>query len=195
MPRPCEICRDSTRLRTVNEMIAAGASNHAIADKIGGISHMSVWRHRRLHVEMPARAIVEAANQGRDAREKRRELVERADKGTLDPTDFLGLASITHDLKAVGARLERVAGAAEQDGQRGAVAQLAGQQIRQSEVRARLGGHGGFAAQKAGAGEPVMFAVNIQFASGERIQVGAASADQPRTIEGGVRSAQTDDPE
>ena len=36
MGRPCSICCDSRKYQLVREMIAAGASDQAIADRIGG---------------------------------------------------------------------------------------------------------------------------------------------------------------
>lgn len=188
MPRACTVCADSKMARRMTEMVVAGETDLAIAAELQ-LGRMAVWRHRRQCIEGPAQLLAERANKGRTVVEERKKLVKRAEAGELDVSDYLGLASITHDLKAVGARLERVADAAEVDGQRGAVAQLAGQQIRQNEVRARLGGHGGFAPQKGGAADIQPFIVSINFAGqpSERIEVSGGP-----TIEGEARSPQTD---
>jgi hypothetical protein len=69
--RPCVICSDSEKTKLVTTMVAEGASDQAIADRLGGIHRMAVSRHRRNHIEAPARAIVEAAAKGRDAVEER----------------------------------------------------------------------------------------------------------------------------
>ena len=60
--RPCSICADAERLRLAGEMIATGATDQAVADRIGGINRMAVARHRQNHIVRPARAVVEAAN-------------------------------------------------------------------------------------------------------------------------------------
>src|ERR1700748_1254116 len=119
--RPCRICTDAANLRIAAEMIAAGASDQAVADKIGGISRMAVARHRQNHIERPAKAIVAAANKGRDTREEREQLVAAAEQGDVAAA-FLSLERIAADLRRVQERLERTAEAAEGDQQRLAVA-------------------------------------------------------------------------
>jgi hypothetical protein len=54
---------------------------------------MAVARHRQNHIERPAKAIVEAANKGRDAREEREQLVAAAEQGDI-ATAFLSLERI-----------------------------------------------------------------------------------------------------
>jgi hypothetical protein len=125
-------------------MIAAGASDQAVADRIGGISRMAVARHRQNHIERPAKAIVAAANKGKDVRDEREQIVAAAEAGDVAAA-FLGIAEIAKDLKILRDRLERTADAAETDSQRLAVASLSGQQLRAAEVRARLGNVGGYA--------------------------------------------------
>jgi hypothetical protein len=119
-------------------------------------------------VEAPAKALVEAANRGFDAKQRRNELMATAEAGDAVAA-FIGLAQVTNDLRKVQERLERTADAAEQDGQRVAVASLAGQQIRATEVRARLGGLGGYVQPKGEKSDAPAFAINIHF-SGHRTE-------------------------
>jgi hypothetical protein len=146
-------------------MIAEGVSDQKIADRLGGgLSRWAVSRHRRNHVEAPAKAIAQAAAKGRDVVEQRAQTLAAAEAG--DPAAFVALATIVDDLRKVHDRLERTAAAAEGDSQRLAVASLAGQQLRAAEVRAKLGGVGGYAAQKAGGGEVQAFTVVFNFGEG-----------------------------
>lgn len=168
MGRPCSICSSSKRTRIAAEMIAAGATDQAIADRIGGgISYMAVNRHRHNHVVAPAKALVEAAGKGRDAVQQRAQAMAAAEAG--DPTAFVALAAIVTDLRKVHERLDRTATAAEQDNQRLAVSALSAQQLRAAEVRARMGGVGGYAPSRGadGGATAQMFAVNIHFSSGQ----------------------------
>ena len=174
MPRPCTICSDSRKLTMAAAMVAAGQSDRAIADALNALSpdlppmsSMAVTRHRRAHIVAPARALADAANKGRDVVEQRAQVLVAAEAG--DPAAFVALASIVGDLRKVHERLERTAVAAEQDGQRMTVAGLAAQQLRASEVRAKIGGVGGYASPRAGEnGAPgaALFAVNIHFSGG-----------------------------
>src|SRR5690242_13927895 len=139
-------------------MIAEGHSDQAIADALNRsdpdsspLSFMSVNRHRHQHVLAPARALAEAADKGRTVATQRAHLMEAAEAG--DPAAFLSLANIVADLRNVHDRLERQAEAAEQDSHRLAVSALSAQQLRAAETRAKLGGVGSFAPQKAGAGD------------------------------------------
>lgn len=167
-------------------MIAEGATDGAIVSRLGGGLHrMAVSRHRRNHVEAPAKAIAAAAAKGRDVVEQRAQTLAAAEAG--DPAAFVALASIAHDLRQVNERLERTASAAEHDNQRLAVASLAGQQLRAAEVRAKLGGVGGFAPAKApGAAEGgASFVVNFHFGGGrvETIEAGPISPAAGATID------------
>lgn len=160
MGRPCSICCDSKLQRVVGEMITAGTSDQVIADRIGGVNRMAIARHRFNHVVAPARALAQAAGKGRDATEQRAQVMAAAEAG--DPAAFVALAAIVADLQKVHARLERTAEAAEQDSQRLAVASLSAQQLRAAEVRAKMGGHGGYGQAKASSdGGLGIFAVNI----------------------------------
>jgi hypothetical protein len=118
--RPCQICSDAASVRIAGEMIAAGASDQTVADRISGISRMAVARHRQNHIERPAKAIVAAANKGKDARDERDQLVAAAESGDTAAA-FLALNQIAADLRRVQERLERTADAAEADKQRLAV--------------------------------------------------------------------------
>ena len=165
MPRPCNICISAEKARLAAELIAAGTTDQAIADRLG-VSRMTVHRHRHAHVLAPARAIVEASGKARDAIEQRGQIMAAAEAG--DPTAFIALANIVADLKAVHDRLERSAAAAETDGQRMAVAGLSAQQLRAAEVRAKMGNVGGYGARQAGGAEAGLFTVNIMFSNGDR---------------------------
>lgn len=72
-----------------------------------------------------------------------------------------------NDLRRVHDRLERTADAAEQDKQRLAVSSLSAQQLRAAEVRAKIGGVGGYAPGKGGPdGTMATFSVNIHLGNG-----------------------------
>ena len=159
--RPCTICNSNEKQRIAAEMIAAGATDQAIADRIGGVNRMAVSRHRHNHVMAPAKALVEAAGKGREAADQRAQVMAAAEAG--DPAAFVALAGIVDDLRRVHDRLERTADAAETDKQRLAVASLSAQQLRAAEVRAKLGGVGGFAPGNTGpgGGPGQVFSVNI----------------------------------
>jgi len=176
--RPCVICSDAEKTKLVATMIAEGATDGAIVARLGGGLHrMAVSRHRRNHVEAPARAIASAAAKGRDVVEQRAQTLAAAEAG--DPMAYVGLAAIVGDLQRAADRLERTAAAAEHDNQRLAVASLGAQQLRAAEVRAKLGGVGGYAAAKApGAGEAnTPFVINFHF--GDKVQTIEARATYP----------------
>ncbi len=160
MGRPCSICCDSGDSQLAREMIAAGATDQAIADRIGGINRMAVSRHRHNHVVAPAKALAAAAGKGQDLAAQRAAVMAAAEAG--DPAAFIALSGIVNDLRRVHDRLERTADAAEQDNQRLAVASLSAQQLRATEVRAKMGGVGGYAPSKGGPeGQAGTFSVNI----------------------------------
>src|SRR5947207_15973512 len=94
--RPCQICSDAVKMRIAAEMISA--SDQAVADRIGGVSRMAVARHRQNHIEKPAKAIVTAANKGKDVRDEREQLVAAAEAGDVAAA-FLGISEIARDLK------------------------------------------------------------------------------------------------
>jgi hypothetical protein len=167
MARPCIICSDSAKLAKAAEMIAAGESDQTVASALNAMtpnapamSYMAVLRHRRNHIVAPAKALAEAAGKGREVAEQRAQVLAAAEAG--DPAAFVALSNIVTDLRKVHERLERTAAAAETDNQRIAVASLSGQQLRAAEVRAKIGGVGGYAAPKAVTpGEGQTFSITI----------------------------------
>jgi hypothetical protein len=173
--RPCTLCSEAAKARRAAEMIAAGAPDQAIADALG-VGRMAVNRHRVNHVVAPAKALVEAAGKGADAREKRAEIMAAAEAG--DPAAFVALADIVSDLRRVNERLERTADAAELDNQRLAVASLSSQQLRAAEVRAKIGGVGSYAPTKGREGDakaPV-FSVVMHLGEGQTMRLDAMAA-------------------
>jgi hypothetical protein len=112
-----------------------------------GVGRMSMWRHRISHVLAPAKALADAAAKGREVADQRAKALGAAEAG--DPAAYLALSAIVDGLRRVDNRLERVGAAAEQHGQRIAVASLAGQQLRVVETRAKLGNVGGYGAARA----------------------------------------------
>src|SRR4051812_32945705 len=102
MPRPCLICCDSRKLTKAAELIAAGKSDQAVADALNGmtpemppVSFMAVNRHRRNHLEAPAKALAEAAAKGRGVVEQRAQMLAAAEAG--DPSAFIALTNILTD--------------------------------------------------------------------------------------------------
>ena len=165
MPRDCLICLDADKTKAVAELIATGVSDRAIARQIGGVSHMSVARHRQNHVARPAQAFARAAARTHEIRVQRQKAIQAAENGDIAAA-FIGLEAIAADLRRVQERLERTAEAAEVDQQRLAVASLSGQQLRAAEVRAKLGGVGGYASPRAVASDAPKFELNIIFSGG-----------------------------
>jgi hypothetical protein len=171
--RPCSICSNTDKLRGAAEMIAAGATDQAIADRLD-VGRMSVSRHRREHVVAPAKALADAAGKGREVAEQRAQVLAAAEAG--DPSAFVALAGIVADLRKVHERLERTADAAEQDNQRLAVASLSAQQLRATEVRAKIGGVGGYAPPKAaGQAASAQFNLIMQFSGGREERITATA--------------------
>ena len=145
MPRACAICTHPDQ-EAVRAAFATGGSDRQIARRFG-VSHMAVGRHRRGHIVKPMRTAMAALDRGRAVRRQREEQIAAAEAG--DPTAFVALAGIVADLRKVHERLERTADAAEQDNQRLAVSALSAQQLRAAEVRAKIGGVGGYAPARA----------------------------------------------
>jgi hypothetical protein len=169
MARPCKLCTDPDQ-PAVMIALASGATDRAIGRQFG-ITHMSVGRHRREHVVRPMQAAATALDKGRGVRERRDQLLEAAEAG--DPSAFVALAGIVADLRRVHERLERTADAAEHDNQRLTVSALSAQQLRAAEVRAKIGGVGGFAPARAAdqAAASQVFSVNILFSTGETVSI------------------------
>lgn len=181
--RICQICASGKLTKRAAGLIAEGLADQKIADQLGlagSAGRMVVSRHRRSHVEAPAKKIAEAANKGRAIVEQREQLVAAAEAGDAAAA-FIGLSQIATDLRRVQERLERTADAAETDNQRLTVASLSGQQLRAAEVRAKLGGVGGYGAQRAGGqGDGPVLTVNFNFSGGRSQQIDLSS---PPTID------------
>src|SRR5260370_15431864 len=104
--RICRICSDAEMAKRAGELIAQRLPDRAIAEQLGLTGHagrMAVSRHRRNHIEKPAKAIAAAANKGRDLAERPREVIAAAEAG--DPLEYLSVDSIVGDIKRVGERL------------------------------------------------------------------------------------------
>jgi hypothetical protein len=170
VPRACLICIDANKTRLAAEMVAAGLSDQSVATRLGGLSRGSARRHRVHHIERPAKAIVAAANKGKDVRDERDHLVAAAEAGDVAAA-FLSLERIASDLRRVQERLERSADAAEADSQRLAVASLSGQQLRAAEVRAKLGGVGGYATPRNDKANAPPFVLTINFSGGRQTRI------------------------
>jgi hypothetical protein len=165
MPQTCKICAYPDQA-AVRAAFATGHSDRDLAKQFG-VSPMAIGRHRRMHLVAPMAAAAAALDKGRAVREQREQQLTAVAAG--DPLAFIGLTSIVSDLRQVHARLERQADGAEADGQRTALAQLSGQQLRTSEVRAKLGAVGGYAPPKTldQAALGAQFNVQIVFSGGQ----------------------------
>jgi hypothetical protein len=173
--RPCVICSDTPKLKLADELIKQGTmTDLAVAERLGmsgNTGRMRVARHRRSHVQKHAQAVLDAVNKGHRAVEHRQEIVKAAEHG--DPAAFIALDAIVGDVRKVTDRLERVAGAAEQDNQRVAVASVSGQQLRAAEIRSKLGSVGGYApprAAEAFVGVPFNLTINMPNGVTQRIE-------------------------
>jgi hypothetical protein len=171
--RICGICANSNTMQRAAGLISEGLPDQKIADALGfpgQAGRMLVSRHRRFHVLAPAAAIAEAASKGRANVEQRQELIAAAEAGDVAAA-FLSLERIAADLRRVQERLERSADAAEVDQQRLAVASLSGQQLRAAEVRAKLGGVGGYATPRTEKPSGAPFVLNIIFSDRETTRI------------------------
>jgi hypothetical protein len=159
-------------------MLAAGATDQAIADKLGGMSRMAVARHRQNHVIKPAQDRLALISKGAGPRQERQQLAEAAAADAPSPQAFadafLGLKAQAEKLAVIEARLERMQAFAEAGKSSNAVAQLSAQQLRAVEVGAKLSGAGGYAPSKpAEAGGGTVFAINFIFSNGHRERLAA----------------------
>jgi hypothetical protein len=145
--RACSICVSEKLTKTVTRLLAEGATQAEISRQLG-LGKMSLSRHVRAHLLPVTQAIARAVERDNPARAQRRELIEAAENGELNPEHYLSLSAIVGDLKSAAERIERASGKAEENGQMNAVAALSGQAIRAVETRAKLGSVGGFAPQK-----------------------------------------------
>jgi hypothetical protein len=183
--RPCGICVSAEKMRIAGEMIAKNCSDQAIADACQ-VGRMVSSRHRRFHVLEPARAVVAAASKGADAVTRRQEIMAAVEEGN-SPQVWLALSEIVKDLRGIHDRLERSAAGAEADGQRMAVASLSSQQIKAQEVRAKMGGIGGYAPQRDQGGGAGGTRVNIS------INLGDDRVEKFTTVVGGDRRGEVID--
>jgi hypothetical protein len=153
MPRSCLICSDNVKFQLAADMVQAGASDQAIADRLGSLSRMSVRRHRENHIAAPLQHRLAIAAKGSEHVRERQALAQAAAADAPSPQQFadavLGLRAQAEKLERIESRLERMAVAAETGGSANAVSQLSAQQIRSVEVGARLAGVGGYAARPA----------------------------------------------
>jgi hypothetical protein len=172
MPRPCKLCVNPDQV-AVRTALASGATDRAIGRQFG-ITHVSVGRHRREHLVKPMQAAATALDRGRAVRQQREEQLAAVERG--DPLSIFKLDAIASDISRIAQRLDGSAGEAAAAGQHGGHAALAGQLLRQAELRARLGGHDRPAPIE---GHGAMFSVTIQFSTGqaERISVPVATID------------------
>lgn len=180
MGRPCKICSDTRKLKLAARLIGEGLSDQAVADAVNTldrnappISFMAANRHRRSHVERPARVLAEIANRGQAAATQRSELVASA---AHDPASYLTLGAIVKDLQRVHARLEAAADrAAEADLHTGHAA-LAGQLLRGAELRTRMAG---LDRQGKPADEVRTFSISIVFSGGETLSISPVPGTAP----------------
>jgi hypothetical protein len=159
-------------------MIAEGATDVAIGKAVG-VGRMSATRHRVNCVLAPAKALAEAAGKGREVAEQRAQVMAAAQAG--DPMAFVALQAIVDDLRKVHDRLERQADAADKADERTAVTALSAQQLRAMEVRAKLGGAGGYATPKTADTGGVPFSLIMNF-SGVPPQTITAMPVEPGAI-------------
>jgi hypothetical protein len=160
----CQICADAAMMKRAAELIAQQLPDQRIAEQLGLSGHagrMAVSRHRRNHIEKPARALASAANKGRAVAEQRKASIEAAGRGD-EVAVFLGLEEITRDTRKISKRLGRAAKATEQAGQFTAMTGVVAQQHKNLELRGKLGNHPGFTPQKlTPGGEAAVFNLTI----------------------------------
>ncbi len=173
MARICAICSNPAKSQQAAEMLTAGATDQAVADKLGGMSRMAVARHRQNHVIKPAQDRLALISKGAGPRQERQQLAQAAAADAPSPQAFadafLGLKAQAEKLTSIEARLERMQAVAEAGKSANSVAQLSAQQLRAVEVGAKLSGAGGYApAKPAEAGGGTVFAINFIFSNGRR---------------------------
>ena len=181
--RHCSICTDSEKMLVVSEMLATGAVDQAVADRIG-VNRMAVSRHRRGHLIKPMMDRLAIMNKGAAPKQERQQIAAAAAADVPSPQAFvdafLGLKAQAEKLQRIEERLERMAALAESNESANGVAQISAQQLRGVEVGAKLAGAGGYAAPKAGAGgEGAVFSVNIMFGGGQTVETISVNAEAP----------------
>jgi hypothetical protein len=186
MSNPCRICANPAWADQAGSWVREGIADREVARRLG-VNKSLVTRHRQRHVITPLQHQLAIADKGDTPRRERERLAAAAEADTPTLGDltkaFLSLDGIAADLQTVRDRLERQSNYAEADGARGAVAVLSQAQIRATEVRAKIGGVGGFAparaADQAAGGTP--FHINIIFSSGETVSIAPISGEIPAT--------------
>jgi hypothetical protein len=132
-----------------------GLPDREIARRLGA-DKSAVNRHRRFHIEQPNRDRAAIIARDREARAQRQELAAAAEADAPSTAALIeatiGLRRQMEKLVEVEQRLSRVATRAEKDGAHGAVAQVAGAQLRSLEYGSRLAGHPSFVPRAADAG-------------------------------------------
>jgi hypothetical protein len=181
--RACTVCVDAKLSRSVSQMLAEGLSQSEIARRLK-IGKMSLSRHVRAHLLPVTKAIARAVERDNPAREQRQQLIEAAEKGDLNPEQYLSLGAVVGDLRRAADRIERTSGKAEEAGQMNAVAALSSQAIRAVETRARLGSVGGFASQKGRSDGEASVPFSITFHLGDRTEkLELTPVNAPHTID------------
>ena len=192
--RPCVICSDAAKMKLAATMVDEGASDQAIADRIGRLHRMAVSRHRRSHIMKATQDRLAIVSKGAAPREERRQLAEAAAADAPTPQQFVdaffGLKAQAEKLQRIEDRLDRIAVVAEANQAPGAVATVAAQQLRAVETGSKLAGAGGFAAPKSiGAGGGAQFNLIIQFGDHEeRISATPIDPDATPDVGGAPRT-------
>jgi len=198
MPRPCLICSDNRKLARAEELITAGNSDQVVANALNALtpdlppmSSMAVSRHRRKHIMKATQDRLAIVGKGPAPRKERQQLAAAAAAGAPTPQEFVdaffGLKAQAEKLQRIEERLERMAELAEQNNSPSGVATVAAQQLRSVETGAKLGGTGGYGAQKATGAEGVQFNLVMHFGDHtERLTMTplsppSAQADAPRS--------------
>jgi hypothetical protein len=159
--------------------LASGATDRAIGRQFG-ITHVSVGRHRREHIVKPMQAAATALDRGRAVRQQREEQQAAVERG--DPLAIFKLDAIATDISRIAQRLDGSAAQAAAAGQHGGHAALAGQLLRQAELRSRLGGYD---RPTPAASEGAVFSVQIVFSGG--------AVERISTMPGGTIDGAVDD--
>jgi hypothetical protein len=169
MPRPCRICCTPNWPEQIAHWAAEGLADREIARRLD-INKSLVTRHRRSHIVQVERNRLAILDKGSTAKQERAQLAAAAASDNPSPQQqvaaLFGIQRLSERLRAVEARLERSAQRAEDDGAHTAVAQLSGQQIREVELRGRLGGHLG--PRRADGAPPVTFHLTLSVPGEER---------------------------
>jgi hypothetical protein len=161
-------------------LVAEGASDQAIADRIG-VSRMAISRHRRGHLMKAAQARLAIVAKGAEPIKERQQLAAAAASDASTPEEFVaayfGLKAQAAKIDRIEARLERVATIAENAGSPGAVVTVAAQQLRAVETGAKLASTGGFAPPKTAPGAGAQFSLVMHFGDGRDIVIGGNPVD------------------